>query len=122
MARLVGAFYLLTLVFVHAADAEELDFPASQAGNYSVAELHSFACVRDDLVRLIYLEYDRSEGEPPCSVIYEKQPPETAVREILWHAQRSTSFCELRARELVEILRSWNWKCGLSRDVFGAIE
>jgi len=122
MARLIGAFYLLTLAFTQVAGAEDLDFPANEAGNYSVAELHSFACVRDNLVRLVYLEYDGSVGDPPCSVIYEKQPPETAAREILWQAQHSTTFCELRARELVEMLRSWNWKCGLSRDVFDALE
>ena len=122
MARLIGAFYFLTLVFSQLAVAEELDFPANGTGDYSVADLHSFACVRDDLVRLVYLEYEGSVGEPPCSVIYEKQPPETAAREILWQAQNSMSFCELRARELVEMLRSWDWKCGLSRDVFSAIE
>ena len=106
MARLIGAFYLLTFVFAQVAGAEELDFPANTADDYSVADLHSFACVRDDLVRLVYLEYEGSIGDPPCSLIYEKQPPETAAREILWQAQHSTSFCELRARELVEMLRS----------------
>lgn len=122
MARLIGAFYLLTLAFTQVAGAEELDSPANGADDYSAADLHSFACVRDDLVRLVYLEYDGTIGEAPCSVIYEKQPPETSAREILWQAENSTIYCELRARELVEMLRSWNWKCGLSRDVLSAIE
>ena len=122
MARLIGAFYLVTLAFTQVAGAEELDFPSNGADDYSLADFHSFACVRDDLVRLVYIEYGGSVGEAPCSVVYEKQPPETSAREILWQAEHSTSYCELRAREFVEMLRGWNWKCGLSRDVLSAID
>jgi len=75
MVRFIGAVYFLTLVFSQGVDAEELDFPTNGTDDYSVADLHRFACVRDDLIRLVYLEYVGSIGEPPCTVVYEKQPP-----------------------------------------------
>ena len=72
------------------------------------------------MVRLISVEYAGPDGQPPCSVVYEKSLPERPSREVLWRAEHSTSYCELRVREFVEMLRSWNWKCGLFRDVFSA--
>lgn len=122
MVRFIGAVYFLTLVFSQGVNAEELDFPTNGADDYSVADLHRFACVRDDLIRLVYLEYVGSIGEPPCTVVYEKQPPEESSREIIWQAEHSTSYCELRAREFIEMLRGWKWKCGLQRDVLRANE
>lgn len=74
------------------------------------------------MVRLISVEYSEPDGKPPCSVIYEKSLPERPSKEVLWRAEHSTSYCELRVREFVEMLRSWNWKCGLFRDVFTASE
>jgi len=99
-----------------------LDSPSDSADGYSVNGLHHFACLQNDMVRLISVEYSEPDGKPPCSVIYEKSSPERPSKEVLWRAEHSTSYCELRVREFVEMLRSWNWKCGLFRDVFTASE
>lgn len=99
------------------APAEELESPTKPDANVS-----DFACLQGGMVRAIRVEYSGSVGEPPCSVVYEKSAPEQPSTEILWRTQHEKGFCEARARELVEKLRSSNWKCGLFRDVLGMPE
>ncbi len=102
-----------------AAAGEELDFPSNPEASYSVTDRNQYACMRDGMIRAIYVEYAEIAGEPPCAVIYEKSAPEEASRETPWRAEADRGFCELHARELVEKLRNWGWKCGLFRDVLG---
>lgn len=99
--------------------AEDLDFPMDPEGDYSITDRNQYACLRDGMIRAIYVEYAQIAGEPPCAVIYEKSASEEASREVPWRAEADQGFCELHARELVEKLRSWGWKCGLFRDVLG---
>ena len=119
MLRLIGLFFLLTLALAQEVNAAESDLPASHKSD---AGAHSFVCVQDNLTRLIYLEYSGVVGESPCSVVYEKRPPEPESREVLWQAARSGPYCELRAQELVELLRSGGWKCDLFHDVIDTTE
>ncbi len=80
--------------------------------------LHQFACMRGEMTRLVYIEYSDAIGEPPCSVVYQKGPPEQSSRDVPWRAEHNKGYCEARARELVENLRSSNWSCGpLSNDL-----
>ena len=102
-----------------AAAAEDLDFPMDPAATYTVTDRNQYACLRDGLIRAVYVEYAQIAGEPPCAVVYEKSAPEEASREIPWRAEADMGFCEMRARELVDKLRDWGWKCGLFRDVLG---
>ncbi len=84
--------------------------------------LHQFACMREGKTRLVYIEYSGAIGEPPGSVVYEKGPPDQSSRDVPWRAENKKGFCEARARELVEKLRSSNWRCGPLRDVLGIDE
>lgn len=104
------------------AAQEDLDFPMDPEAAYSITDRNQYACLRDGMIRAVYVEYSEAAGEPPCAVVYEKSSPETASREIPWRAQADMGFCELHARELVEKLRDWGWKCGLFRDVLGIDE
>ncbi len=80
--------------------------------------LHQFACMRGEMTRLVYIEYSDAIGEPPCSVVYQKGPPEQSSRDVPWRAEHNKGYCEARARELVENLRNSNWSCGpLSNDL-----
>ncbi len=80
--------------------------------------LHQFACMRGGMTRLVYIEYSDAIGEPPCSVVYQKGPPEQSSRDVPWRAEHNKGYCEARARELVENLRSSSWSCGpLSNDL-----
>ncbi len=94
--------------------AVELDLSTSPNGDYSITDLNKFACLRDQMVRVIYVQYHRSLGDPPCSVIYEG-----SSAEVLWQATREKGYCEGRAKAFVQRLRGLNWKCGLYRDVLG---
>ncbi len=123
----VGSAVLVILASVvaftaHGAKADELDIPQYPNAKYSITDLHQFACLRDGMTRLVYIEYSSAVGEPPCSVVYEKNPLEQSSREVLWRAEHKQDYCEARAREFVEKLRNSNWKCGLFRDVFGMSE
>ncbi len=113
---------LAALFFADASAEEDLDFPNDPESSYSVTDRNQYACLRDGMIRAVYVEYSTAAGEPPCAVIYEKSSPEEASREIPWRAEADMGFCELHARELVEKLRNWGWKCGLFRDVLGIDE
>ena len=117
VARLVMAFSLAVPAFLPGAQAQELDFPTNPETKYSITDISQFACLRDRMIRIIYVEYYGQAGEPPCAVVYEKSPPEGMSRETLWRSQNLTGFCEARAQELVRKLRDADWKCGLYRDV-----
>ena len=113
---------LLALPLAGLGAEEQLDFPRDPEVSYSVIDRNQYACLRDGMVRAVYVEYASTPGEPPCAVVYEKSSPEESSREIPWRAQADMGFCELHARELVEKLRNWGWKCGLFRDVLGITE
>ncbi len=117
LARLVLAFSLAVPAFLPGAQAGDLDFPTDPDTKYSITDISQFACLRDGMIRVIYVEYYGQAGEPPCAVVYEKSPPEEMSRETLWRSQNLTGFCETHAQELVRKLRESDWKCGLYRDV-----
>lgn len=107
---------------VAATAAEDLDFPMDPTATYTVTDRNQYACLRDGMIRAIYVEYDKIAGEPPCAVVYEKSAPEEPSRDTPWRAEADRGFCELHARELVDKLRDWGWKCGLFRDVLGVAQ
>ena len=119
--RLVAMFLAIFLV-IPGVCADELDFPRNPDASYSVANLNEYACLRDQVVRVVYVEYLDGSGQPPCTVVYNKRPPEQPSQEFLWSAKTDVGFCEANARGLVEKLRGWGWKCGLYRDVLGIDE
>lgn len=127
-SRHKARFCILLLLLLSApsvaavAVEDELDFPMDPGTDYSVTDRNQYACLRDGMIRAVYVEYSKIAGEPPCAVVYEKSSPEEAAREIPWRAEADMGFCELHARELVDKLRSWGWKCGLFRDVLGINE
>lgn len=120
--RLILVLPAAAMFATGAAAQEDLDFPMDPEASYSITDRNQYACLRDGMIRAVYVEYSETAGEPPCAVVYEKSSPETASREIPWRAQADMGFCELHARELVEKLRNWGWKCGLFRDVLGIEE
>ncbi|HEX9768262.1 MAG TPA: hypothetical protein VGA50_03720 [Kiloniellales bacterium] len=120
--RCIAFLLLAALSVTDAVAQDELDFPMDPGTSYSVTDRNQYACLRDGMIRAIYVEYDKFAGEPPCAVVYEKSSPEEPSREIPWRAEADVGFCELHARELVDKLRDWGWKCGLFRDVLGINE
>ena len=115
-------FALTVFLVVPGASADELDFPRNPDASYSAANLNEYACLRDLVVRVVYVEYIGGPGQPPCTVVYEKRLPEQPSQEFLCSAKMDVAFCEANAKALVEKLRGWGWKCGLYRDVLGIDE
>lgn len=96
--------------------------PEEPAAVSSRTPLNELTCLLGGVVRIIRVEYSGSVGEPPCSVVYEKGPPEQPSVETLWRTNHEKGFCEARASEFVEKLRGWNWTCGPIGDVLGIPE
>lgn len=63
-------------------------------------------CTRSDELRAIEIFYLTGE-RVPCEVSYTKN----STSQILWRAQTFQGFCESRAAELMEKLRSSGWRC-----------
>lgn len=119
MTRLIAAACLAALALARTAHGEGLDFPSDPAAEYSITDVNQYACLRESVIRLVYVEYYETAGAPPCGVVYEKSPPEEMSKDVLWRSDYEKGFCEERARQLVEDLRAGGWKCGLYRDVLG---
>ena len=120
MGRLAIGLCLTVALGLGTAMAEELDFPSVPDNDYSIRDLNDFVCLHDERIRVIYVDYAKTPGEPPCTVIYEKNPPEESSSQVLWRADTKHGFCEAQARDLVQKLRQANWKCGLLIDVLGS--
>ena len=121
-AGLCLAAILCVLPGAEGAAAQELDFPSAADGTYSLKDRSDFVCLRDNRIRVIYVNYLEVEGEPPCTVVYEKNPPEESSSQVLWRADTKQGFCEAQAKDLVQKLRRAEWRCGLLIDVMEAEE
>ena len=96
--------------------------PEKLAAMPSQPPSNDLACLQGGFVRIIRVKFSGLAGEPPCSVVYEKSPPEEPSIETLWRSHSEKGFCEAQAGELVEKLRGWNWTCGPIGDVLGVPE
>ena len=66
-------------------------------------------CTYDKKVRKVHLDYPTGQ-QVPCTVIYEK-PTEDGSRKIMWEAQQQIGYCETKANEFIEYLRTNGWNC-----------
>lgn len=79
----------------------------------SHAFAQSWLCESANLKRYVDIYYPDSPSHIPCSVIYRK-PTENVDDRILWQAQNNESYCENKAKALVEKLESWGWQCSIN--------
>lgn len=71
-----------------------------------------WTCKSADVTRRVSVEYETASAVP-CRVTYEKQGTLTYP----WRAERQLGYCEAKAEQLVERLRSFGWTCDRSSDV-----
>lgn len=76
-------------------------------GTYAAA--NPIACANGELSRTIEVVYSDPGQAVPCEVIYNKSA-EGSI-ETLWQANNESGYCEARAAELIEKLKSLGWEC-----------
>ena len=69
-----------------------------------------YQCSVDEVTRRVVIYYETG-GSVPCEVHYYKDTEEPGVRQVLWRARNEEGFCEARASEFVDKLRSMGWTC-----------
>lgn len=76
-----------------------------------------YQCARGSTTRSIAVDYQQAGQQVPCEVVYQKPPQDPRV---LWSAGSEIGFCESKADELAQTLRSSGWNCERVQD--GGIE
>ena len=69
-----------------------------------------YECSVDELTRRVEVFYETGVTVP-CEVHYYKDTEMPGERQVLWRAQNEEGYCEARAAEFVEKLRSMGWTC-----------
>ena len=69
----------------------------------------SWICEHNNLIREITVQRDTS-NPAPCSVIYNKDS-EGQGSQSLWNARHDGNFCDAKADEFAEKLKSYGWSC-----------
>lgn len=70
---------------------------------------NEYICTHDTSTRTISVDYQAYPEPVPCRVKYDKQ--EEGGVQYPWNAKNQTGFCEQKAAELAERLRSYGWNC-----------
>jgi len=73
-------------------------------------DVTNYQCSLDELTRRV--EILSEPGMPvPCEVHYYRDTESPGDDQVLWRAQNEVGYCETRAAEFVEKLRSMGWTC-----------
>jgi hypothetical protein len=76
----------------------------------SAVPASSWTCRQAGLTRQVLVFYPEAPAQLPCEVIYAK-PDENAIPRALWKAKNQPNYCEQKAIEFIEKLRSLGWHC-----------
>lgn len=79
-------------------------------GMVSESTASSWTCQNAKLTRHVTVFYPDAPAPLPCKVYYSKVS-ENALPRVLWRAENNEDFCERKAEEFVEKLRSLGWQC-----------
>ena len=70
----------------------------------------SWTCQQGELTRQVVVFYPEAPAQLPCEVFYAK-PTENILPRALWKATNKQNYCEHKAAEFVDKLRSMGWNC-----------
>ena len=70
----------------------------------------SWTCHNAKLTRHVTVFYPETPAPLPCKVYYTKTT-ENLLPRVLWKAENNEGYCEHKAEEFVERLRSLGWQC-----------
>ena len=80
------------------------------SGLASEVSASSWTCQQAGLTRQVVIYYPEAPARLPCQVFYAK-PTENTLPRALWEAENEPDYCEQKAAEFIEKLRSWGWYC-----------
>ena len=90
---------------VPAADSQtEVPVPAS------AAQATAYACSMSKLKRTVTVEYEKQDAKVPCKVNYVRDV-DSGETKVLFSAAAEEGFCEKKAGEFVQKLKSGGWTC-----------
>ena len=72
----------------------------------------SWTCQQADITRQVVIFYPEAPVQLPCKVFYAK-PNENVMPRVLWEAQNTPNYCEIKAVKFIEKLVSMGWQCYL---------
>lgn len=90
------------------AEATMSEADTMETGSAAIAK---YTCSMEGLVRRIEIVYPDSTSKVPCDVNYYKDSEAPNEVVTLWRAQNLNGYCEEKANEFVEKLKSWGWSC-----------
>jgi hypothetical protein len=70
----------------------------------------NYQCALDEVTRRVVILSEPGVAVP-CEVHYYKDTESPGEDQVLWAAQNEAGYCEARAAEFVERLRSMGWTC-----------
>jgi hypothetical protein len=74
------------------------------------AQAESWTCKKGDKVHEIHIQLEVPGSPVPCSVVY-KKVTEGTPDQTLWTASKNASFCEQKAKAVVDKQVSRGWSC-----------
>jgi len=83
---------------------------AASLGIGSSSWAGSWTCQHTGLTRQVTVFYPEAPAPLPCKVYYSK-PDENVLPRVLWKAGNQQGYCERKAEQLAEKLRSLGWQC-----------
>ena len=86
------------------------DEPAMEATKGMVAST-KYLCEYQGLTRRVEVAYETPSSTVPCSVNYYKDSEAPGEVATLWVAENIEGYCEEKAKQFIEKIKSWGWSC-----------
>ena len=103
-------FMLITLLFSASFAAAQEDTSATGPIEGAIASA-KYLCELQGMTRRVEITYETPTSSVPCSVNYYKDSEAPGEVNTLWTAENLEGYCEDKASEFVDKLKSWGWSC-----------
>jgi len=79
-------------------------------GLASEVSASTWSCQNGGITRQVIVYYPEAPARLPCKVFYAK-PDENVLPHAVWEGKNTKNYCEHKAVDFVEKLRSLGWRC-----------
>jgi len=84
--------------------------PSAKAASAELAGQLEYTCAMSKLKRSVSVVYEKQDSKVPCKVNYVRDV-DSGDSKVLYSAAAEEGFCETKASEFVEKLKSTGWDC-----------